>query len=200
VQTVRIEAMRQSGSQRRTRGMGRSESGSRRRVAMRVECGGLRLVGVAGLEERIVYILSKGRSRHMADVAGRHSQPARVVGKITIIDEAVVPSHAADDGARRALRGGSKRDKTGEKEEEVLREGSKRDVTAARAGATRSARTAGECDVIPASSLLTCTTVHATPALSLSVSSTCIKYVYLHAHVVYIITVHESIVAHSPSM
>jgi hypothetical protein len=73
-------------------------------------------------------------------------------------------------------------------------------VTAVRAGATRSARTAGECDVIPTSSLLTCTTVHATPALSLSVSSTCIKYIYLHPHVVYIVTVHRSIVAHFPSM
>jgi hypothetical protein len=119
VQTVRIEAMLQRGSQRGTRGMIRSEGGSRRRVGVRVVCGVLRLVRVAGLEERIVYILSIGRSRHMADVAGRHSQPARVVGKITIVDEAVVPSHAAGKGARQALGRGSERNREREREVEA---------------------------------------------------------------------------------
>ena len=47
------------------------------------------------LKKRIVYILSKGGSRHMANVAARHSQPGGAVCKITIVDERVMPSHAA---------------------------------------------------------------------------------------------------------
>lgn len=47
------------------------------------------------LKKRIVYILSKGGSRHMANIAARHSQPGGAVCKITIVDERVMPSHAA---------------------------------------------------------------------------------------------------------
>lgn len=52
-------------------------------------------IALRAFNERIVYILSKGGSRHMANVAVRHSQPRGTVCKITIVDEPVVPSHAA---------------------------------------------------------------------------------------------------------
>lgn len=66
-------------------------------------CAHVQLVRVQAVDQRrphcetlgSVYILSKGGSRHEANVAVRHSQPWRAVGKITIEDEPVVPSHAA---------------------------------------------------------------------------------------------------------
>jgi uncharacterized protein YjeT (DUF2065 family) len=54
----------------------------------RLRCAGVITVVV---KERVVYVLSKSRGRHIADASKRHSVPPGVVREVTMVDDAIVP-------------------------------------------------------------------------------------------------------------